>query len=250
MTRSSGNYAQAFAYAGSLLGIPTQIVMAENASPYKVQRTRDYGAEVIIWGTDFIQGDQKVAELTESEGRVISSSYDHPAVICGHGVLGLEMMDQLPTLGTFFGPVSGGGLLSGVSTALKASSPAVRVVGVEPVEADDFAQSLRRGERLSIHSANTIADGLRVLQVGIHNWPLLKRNVDDVALVSDNDIRQAMALIRERTGWMIEPSGAASVAALLKSDVKTLQGDVVCILSGGNIDPKVFEEEVNQLTNF
>jgi len=244
VTRSSGNFAQAIAYAGTLLGISIKIVMAETSSPLKVQRTRDYGAEVIIWGTDTAQGDEKVAEICRLEGRVKTSSFDHLDVIRGQGVVGLELEDQLPTLGTFFCPVSGGGLLPGAATVLKTMNPGCRIIAVEPKGGDDFYQSMQRGERVAISKADTIADGLRILQVGVHNWLLLHQHVDDATLVSDDEIRRAMKLIYEHTGWMIEPSGATSVAGLLNSPLESLQGDVVCILSGGNIDPVVFEREV------
>lgn len=251
VTRSSGNFAQALAYAGRKLRLPAgavTVVMPENAPPIKVYLTESHGARVILYGLTSAESDRKVEEIQRREGRTRAYPFDHPDVIAGQGSAALEIFEALPEIGTFFCPVSGGGLLAGCAAALKQLNPAIRVIGVEPEGADDYYRSFYGGERVSLSTTNTIADGLRTLSVGTYNWPLLKRGgcVDDVVLVSDHDIRQAMAAIFYETGMKVEPSGAVSVAGLLKYPKAGLKGPVVCMLSGGNIEEEYHRQLISE----
>lgn len=238
--RSSGNFAQAMAYAGKKLHCGITVVMPETAPKIKIENTKNHSANVILCGTSHREGYRKVEELVAKSGDIPVSSFDDLDVIAGQGTIALEIHEDLPSVRHFFCPVGGGGLLAGCADALKQLIPEVEVIAAEPEGSPDFSLSFEKGSPVEIRNVNTIADGLRTLKVGNHNWPLLQKNVDSVQLVSDEEIVKAMKLIFDVFGIVVEPSGAVSVAALIKSDPKQLTGDVVCILSGGNVDRDKF----------
>lgn len=238
ISRSSGNFAQALSYIGQRLGVDVTIVMPEHAPTVKVENTRSFGARVILKGHQHRESQAVVDRLSESEGLVKMHPYDDPHVIAGQGTAMLEVLDVVDTVDVFFCPVSGGGLLSGASVALKHRFPAATIVAVEPEGASDYFDSRASGNPVVLDHAESVADGLMAPSVGGYCRPILDALVDRVQLVSDDAILAAMHGLHAQ-GVMAEPSGAASVAAYLASPYANdgVDRTVVCMISGGNYDP-------------
>ncbi|MDX1883770.1 threonine/serine dehydratase [Mycolicibacterium sp. 120270] len=237
---SSGNHAQAVAYAAAAYGIAAHIVMPEETPAVKVQATRDHGAHVILCGAG--EREKVAAEVLEQTGGVLIPPFDHPDVIAGQGTIGLEIADDLPEVDNVLVPVSGGGLASGIGTAIKARCPAAKVFGVEPELAADTTEGLRRGERVdwSIeHRNRTIADGLRS-QPSALTFAHLQQVIDGMITVSENEIRTAVRELALRAHLVSEPSGAVALAAYRQK--RTPPGRTVIILSGGNVEPSTLAD--------
>jgi threonine dehydratase len=234
---SSGNHAQAVAYAAAVFGVAAHIVMPEETPGVKVAATRSHGAEVVLCGAG--QREKVANEVVARTGGVLIPPFDHPDVIAGQGTIGLEIAEDLPDVATVLIPVSGGGLASGIGTAIRALCPHARIIGVEPELAADTAASLAAGHRVDWPVADrnrTIADGLRS-QPSDLTFAHLQRVLDDVITVSENDIRAAMREIALRSHLVSEPSGAVALAAYRLAP--TPPGPTVTILSGGNVEPDV-----------
>jgi len=234
ITRSAGNFAQALAYAGQKLGVRVTIIMPETSPIKKREGTARFNPELIIHGRTHQESQAKVLELAASSGQVVLSPFDHPDVILGQGSIAVEILEETSDIDTFLCPIGGGGILGGCSLFIKSRRPSIRVVAVEPEGAADFALSMQRNERTSIYAPDTIADGLRAPIVGEHNWPILRACVDEVVTVSDQEIREAMRFLFDKEGFIIEPSGAVTVAALLSGKVST--PSCVAVLTGRNVD--------------
>ncbi len=237
---SSGNHAQAVAHAAAVFGIPAHIVMPRETPEVKVAATRGHGAEVVLCDTG--QRERVAAEVVEETGGVLIPPFDHPDIIAGQGTIGLEIAEDLPTVENVLVPVSGGGLASGIGTAIRALCPDARVIGVEPELAADTAQGLRVGHRVdwSIEDRNrTIADGLRS-QPSDLTFAHLQAVLDDVVTVTENEIRAAVRELAIRAHLVSEPSGAVALAAYRQGS--TPVGRTVMVLSGGNIDPVLLQE--------
>lgn len=246
---SAGNHAQGVALAARELGIEATIFMPVAAALPKLQATRDYGAKVVLRGHTVDEPLRAAAEYAEQTGAVFISPFDHEDIITGQATLGLEILEQVPDADTIVVPVGGGGLISGVASAVKQVAEArgrgIRVVGVQSENAAAYVASLEAGEPVTIRSTPTIADGIAVGRPGDLNFPLVRDLVDDVVTVSDDDTSRAMVLLLERAKLVVEPAGAVAVAALLTSQV-TDCGTTVAVLSGGNIDPLVMERVIAQ----
>ncbi|GLW52941.1 threonine ammonia-lyase [Kitasatospora phosalacinea] len=239
VAQSSGNHAQAVAYAAQRLGIKAVIVMPDTSPAVKVENTRAFGAEVVIVTAE--ERDTVPAELAAAHGYVWVPPYDDPYVVAGQGTVGLEIAEDAPDeLDTVLVPVSGGGLISGTAAALKLACPGVRVVGVEPELAADAQQSLRSGVRTAWPVADTyrtIADGLRTPSVGVLPFEHITAYVDDIVTVSEDEIRATVALLARRGRLVAEPSGAVAPAAYFHR-AGELGGRVfAAVVSGGNLDP-------------
>lgn len=242
ITRSSGNFAQALAYAGSTLHIPTTIVMPSNAPQIKKDETAKYGAQVLFSDGDHAEQQAIAFEIAKKAKLALLSPFDHLHTIAGAGTIALEIWEALPTIAQYFCPIGGGGLIAGTATAFKALNSAIEVFGIEPIGANDYFLSREAGARCRLDKVETIADGLRAPQVGELTWPLLQRNVDRVKLVSDKEIIQAMRYLYDNMGIVAEPSGAASFAALLNHpEYLKPKTDAVCVISGGNVDKVAFD---------
>lgn len=246
IAHSSGNHAQALAYAARQLGIPAVIVMPDNAPRVKLDLTRAFGAEVVVVGPASEERTRAAAELAEARGLSLIPPYDDARIIAGAGTVGLEILEDLPDVGTVLAPVSGGGLISGVATAIKRQRPDIRIIGVEPELAADARDSLRSGSLVTYSAeqvGQTLADGLRVQHLGSLNWPHVRAFVDDIVTVTEAEIRRAAREAALRTRLVTEPSGAATVAAALykRSDLDGAK-PLVAVLSGGNIDPSLLVE--------
>jgi threonine dehydratase len=237
---SSGNHAQAVAYAAAALGISAHIVMPRETPKVKVQATRGHGAHVLLCGPG--EREKVAAKVLEQTGGVLIPPFDHPDVIAGQGTIGLEIADDLPQVQNVLIPVSGGGLASGVGTAIKARCPNAKVFGVEPELAADTAESLRRGERVdwSIEDRNrTIADGLRS-QPSALTFAHLQQVLDGLITVSENEIRAAVRELAVNAHLISEPSGAVGLAAYRQG--RTPRGATVVVLSGGNVEPSLLAD--------
>nr|CRL72341.1 threonine dehydratase [Mycolicibacterium malmesburyense] len=237
---SSGNHAQAVAYAAAVYAIPAHIVMPEETPAVKVAATRSHGATVVLCAAG--QRERVAAEVVEETGGVLIPPFDHPDIIAGQGTIGLEIAEDLPTVDTVLVPVSGGGLASGIGTAIKALCPNATVLGVEPELAADTAQSLKVGHRVdwSIQDRNrTIADGLRS-QPSELTFAHLQRVLDDVITVTEDEIRSAVRELAQHAHLVSEPSGAVALAGFRNRP--TPAGRTVIILSGGNIEPALLQE--------
>ncbi|MES2172186.1 MAG: threonine ammonia-lyase [Actinomycetota bacterium] len=246
---SAGNHAQGVALAARELGIAATIFMPVGVALPKLQATRDYGADVVLRG-DAVDGSLRAAaEFAETTGAVFIPPFDHPDVVAGQGTLGLEIIDQVPQLDTIVIPIGGGGLISGVASALKqtlaAQGRSLRVIGVQAERAAAYPPSLTAGIATEIRIAPTIADGIAVSKPGLLNFDIVSATVDEVVTVSDDDIARAMLMLLERAKLVVEPAGAVSVAAMLTGQV-TGAGTTVAILSGGNIDPLVMERVISR----
>lgn len=237
---SSGNHAQAVAYAAAVYGVPAHIVMPEETPNIKVAATRNHGAEVVLCGAG--QREKVAAEVVEQTGGVLVPPFDHPDIIAGQGTIGREIAEDLPAVENVLVPVSGGGLASGIGTAIKALCPQARVFGVEPELAADTAEAFELGHRVdwSIDDRNrTIADGLRS-QPSELTFAHLRKVLDGVITVSENEIRDAVRELAHKAHMVSEPSGAVALAAYRQGS--TPAGRTVMILSGGNIEPELLQE--------
>ena len=237
---SSGNHAQALALAAREHGARATILMPRDAPASKRAATEGYGAEVVEFDRYADDRDTLAVDLAAERGLTLVHPYDEPLVMAGQGTLALELADELDDLDAMVVPVGGGGLISGVATAIKALRPGARVVGVEPEEGDDVARSLRAGERVSVPVPQTIADGQQVTTAGERPWQVIRALVDEVVTVSDAEIVDAMRLLFERVKVVAEPSGACALAALLAGRVALRGGTVGVVISGGNVDAARF----------
>ncbi|EMD24732.1 pyridoxal-phosphate dependent enzyme [Amycolatopsis azurea] len=238
---SSGNHAQAVALAARELGSSAVILIPEDTPQSKKDATAGYGAEIVTY--DRYTGDRvAIGEaLAADRGLALIPPYEHPHVIAGQGTAALELLEDTDSLDTLVVPVGGGGLIAGSSTAAKALQPGIRVVGVEPAEGDDTKRSLEAGERVSIPVPRTIADGQAASIPGELTFSINQRLVDDIALVTDDQVRDAMRFAFERLKLVMEPSGATGLAALLSGQVP-VSGRVGVIVSGGNVSPERFAD--------
>lgn len=236
VSMSAGNFAAGLAYAAGAMGVKATIVMPEAAVKAKVAATRGYGATAILHGAgkDLMP---KAMELAEQQHLTFVHPFDDPAIIAGTGTVGLEIIEDVPAPDVVFVPVGGGGLIAGVATAIKTLSPSTRIIGVEPTGAVKMLTSVQQHKPLAAERLSTIADGLAAPFAGVHTLEHVEKYVDEIVLVSDDEIKEAMLLIMERSKLFVEPSGAAGFAALLSHKVDVpADSTVVCILSGGNID--------------
>jgi threonine dehydratase len=243
ITYSSGNHAQAVARAARLLGIHAVIVMPEDAPALKVDRVRADGAELLLSAPGNDARRALAEKLATERGLTLVPPYDDPEIIAGQGTCGLEIVEDLPDVGEVVVPVSGGGLISGIAAAVKGLVPTARMIGVEPEDAADARESLIAGELRAWpteRTHRTIADGLRVNRLGELPWAHIQVLVDDIVTVSDDDMREAMRQLALRARLVVEPSGAAGMAAHLTGAAGPIHAPRVIVLSGGNVDPEQY----------
>jgi threonine dehydratase len=237
VTHSSGNHAQALSLAAALRGIPAHVVMPRNASPVKRRAVEKYGGHVIECEPTLAAREKTAAAVLAETGATMVPPYNHPDVIAGQGTVALELLEQAPQLDAVVVPVGGGGLMAGVAIAAKARAPQVRLFAAEPAGADDAARSKAAGKLIPQTDPRTIADGLRT-SLGELTWPVLRDWVERVLTVTEEEIVAAMRLSWERGKFLIEPSAAVAVAAVLGDAFRALQGlhRVGIVLSGGNVN--------------
>jgi threonine dehydratase len=236
---SSGNHAQGVAAAAALLGVPATIVMPENAAPVKVARTAAYGAEIVRCANSSEERQRVAAEIRDARSLEYIPPFDDARIIAGQGTVGLEVVRDLPGVATVIVPIGGGGLISGVATAVKALCPAARVIGVEPELAADAQESLREGRIVSWPAADvtrTICDGVRTQALGELTFATIAALVDEIVTVTEESVLEAMRWLALEAKLVVEPTGALTLAALQTGAV-ALDGPTVLVVSGGNVDP-------------
>ena len=234
---SAGNHAQGVALAARIHGIRAVVCMAENATLSKIAATRAYGAEVVLHGTIWDEANDKAKELVREQGLTYVHPFDDMQLITGQGTVGLEIMRDLPDVDVVVVPIGGGGLISGVSQAVKAVKPSVRVIGVESSGAPGMYDSVRRGQVVTLDRVDCVIDGLRVKRVGETTFEVVRRFVDDIVTLPDEQIFEAMLWVMSHAKLVVEGAAASPVAALLHGLVKAPTGSkVVCVLSGGNVN--------------
>lgn len=235
---SSGNHAQALAYAATLLDAPSVIVMPKDAPEIKVAATRGYGAEVVFFDRYKDDREAMARGISEERGMTVIPPFDHPDIIAGQGTAALELIDEVGQLDILIAPLGGGGLLAGCALSTKALAPGCRVIGVEPEAGNDGQQSLQKGEVVRIAPPKSIADGALTTYVGDHNFPILQAKVDGIVTVSDAQLVSTMRFFAERMKLIVEPTGCLAAAAALNGVVDCAGKRVGIVLSGGNVDLK------------
>jgi len=246
ITYSSGNHAQGVAYSARALGARAVIVMPDNAPSIKREATAALGAEIIVVGPGSLERQLKAEELAARHGYIIVPPYNDEKIIAGQGTMGLEILEDLPGVETVLAPVGGGGMISGIATAIRLSQPSVKLIGVEPELAADAQASFRAGKIVEFPAeqvSRTSADGLRTQSVGPINFEHIRKYVDDIVTVTEDEIREAMRRLARNPQTVAEASGAVAVAAFLfHRDQLPLTQLNVAVISGGNIDPEVLAE--------
>ena len=243
ITYSSGNHGQAVAYAARLLGIQAVVVMPERAPAIKVEGVRRHGGEVIIAGNTSADRAERARTLAEERNLAVVPPYESLDVIAGQGTCGLEILEQWPQVETILVPVGGGGLIAGISAAVAALKPGVRVIGVEPVGAPKLTRALEAGRPVKLDRTESLADGLLPLSIGELPFAVLSTVVREAVLVSDQEITAAVRFLSREAAVSAEPSGAATTAALLSGKV-TGTGRTAAVVSGGNVDPDLLKRLV------
>ena len=233
---SSGNHAQAVALSGRMLGVPATIVMPTDAPPVKLEATRGYGAEVVLY--DASNEDRaKIADALAAErGLTVIPPFDHPHILAGQGTAAKELIEDAGPLDMLMVPCGGGGLLSGCSIAAKQLSPSCKVIGVEPAAGDDGLRAFRAGKLVSVPLPQTIADGARTMSLGKLTFSIIQRNVSDFLTVTDEELLKWMFFLWERMKMVVEPTGALAAAALLQGKIDAKGKKVGVVISGGNVD--------------
>jgi threonine dehydratase len=247
ITASAGNHAQAVALHAGRLGVPATVVMPETTPLVKVTNTRRYGAEVILHGARFSEAIAEAGRLREARDLVMIHAYDDELVIAGQGTLGLELAEQVPDAAVVVVPIGGGGVISGTAVALKSLRPQVRFVGVEVEAAPSARLSREAGRIVEVETGETLADGIAVKRLGDLTFPIIEALVEDIVLVSEEEIARAILLLLEREKTVVEGAGAAPLAALLSGRVGLEVNEaVVAVLCGGNIDVNMLSRIIDR----
>jgi threonine dehydratase len=241
---SAGNHAQGVAHAATLLETKSTVVMPEGASPAKIDATKAYGAKVVLHGKVFDDSLEMAKQIARKEDATFVHPFDDPDVIAGQGTVGLEIMETQSDVDVVMVPIGGGGLISGVATAVKSMKPKARVVGVQSEAFPSMYMTFKTGKLVPFRAEDTIADGIAVKQPGKITYKLVKKYVDDVVLVSDTQIAEAIFLVLERMKLVVEPAGAAAIAASMAGLVKARGEKCGVVVTGGNIDMYILDQIV------
>ncbi len=241
VTQSSGNHGQAVAWAARAFGLRAVVVMPESTPRIKVDGVRRHGGEVVFAGAvrSLEQGERAEA-IGRDEGLAMIPPFDHPDVVAGQGTIGLEIVEQRPDVAVVLSPVSGGGLLAGISVAVAGLKPGTRVVAVEPAGAAKLTAALAAGEPTTLDRTESMADGLLTRSIGRFTFPIIRRVVREAVQVTEDEIAAAVRFLHREAGLRVEPSGAVTTAAVLAGRVR-LDGPTVLVVSGGNVDPELFQ---------
>jgi len=238
---SSGNFAQAYAFAGAQTGVPIVVVMLDSTSPYKVENTKGYGAEVVFCGSDALARQSVVERVAKERGMLAIDNWEYPPIVPGHASIGMEIVEDCPDVETVLVPVSSGGMAAGVATAVKLSNPKVRVIGVQPEKANAAYVSLQKGAATAIDYWDSMADGLSARRPGEFPFRHLQEYMDEIVLISEKDIAHAFRTILYRTKLLGEPAGVVAAAAYLSGKVDAGR-KTVAVLSGGNVTEEMVQK--------
>ena len=244
---SAGNHAQGVAYGADLLGVAADIFMPESTPQQKVQATKDLGAAVHLVGANYDEAAAAAKQYSAANQTVFIHPFDDPLVIAGQGTIGFEIIRDLPDVDTVVVPIGGGGLLAGVALAMKQQRPDIRLVGVQVLAAPSMARALEGGSPVDVDIQTTIADGIAVKKAGALTMPIIQKLVDDIVLVSEEEVALSIVTLLERCKLLVEGAGAVSLAAVLHRKLALRSGErVVCLLSGGNIDVRTIATVVER----
>ncbi|MFE8699743.1 threonine ammonia-lyase [Cytobacillus sp. FJAT-54145] len=252
LAASAGNHAQGVALAASLRGINSKVYMPKHTPLSKVAATSGYGAEIVLSGETYDESYQRAIEEMNQNGSTFVHAFDDEKVIAGQGTIALEMLQQKSQLDVIFVPIGGGGLISGIALGVKAFNPSIKVFGVQASGASATYHKFTDQKMKSSLSVNTLADGILVKEPGINTYPIIKKYIDDIVTVSDEEIAHAIMFMLEREKMLVEGAGAAALAAILYKKIPIDQKKVGCIISGGNVDPikiQTFKEMSNKAMN-
>ena len=238
---SSGNFAQAFALAGKMMDIPIVVVMMNRTSPYKVEATHGYGAEIVFCGNDALARQPTVERVAQERGMTAIDTWEEPPIIAGHGTIGLEIIEDWPEVEQVLVPVSSGGVAAGVATAIKESRPQVKVIGVQPERANAAYVSLREGKPTAIDYWDSIADGLSAVRPGEFPFKHLQKYLDEIVLISEDDIARSFRTLLFRAKLLAEPAGAVASAAFFAGKVEKSLRTVACV-TGGNLTEETMQK--------
>jgi threonine dehydratase len=243
VTSSAGNHAQGVAYAAKRIGIPATIVMPETTPLSKVQGTQAFGPSVVLHGNSYDAAFQRAKELQQQHGYTFVHAFDDPDVIAGQGTIGLELLEQNPYWDVIVVPIGGGGLISGIAVAIKETNPKIRIIGVEAAAMPAMHTSLAAGKVTTVSSCSTIAEGIAVATVGSHTFPIVQKYVDDIVMVTEEEIANAVLLLLEQEKTLVEGAGAVGFAALCNRKIEGVAGkNVAVVVSGGNIDLNILSK--------
>ncbi|MGA7827482.1 MAG: threonine ammonia-lyase [Geobacteraceae bacterium] len=246
ITASAGNHGQGVALAASLLSVSSTVFMPENTPLQKLHAVKDYGAEVVLAGRNFDEAFAAALIRQKETNSLFIHPFEDPLVMAGQGTIGLEILAKLPDLSTIIVPIGGGGLISGVATAIRETLPKVHVIGVETSAAPAMHFSLKKGTVMETPLAFSLADGIAVKKPGKNTFDIIRNLVDEVILVEEEEIAQTIVLLLERSKLLVEGAGAVTLAALLHGKTKLAHGKTVCLLSGGNIDVRTLSMVVER----
>ncbi|MFX1517891.1 MAG: threonine ammonia-lyase [Promethearchaeota archaeon] len=243
---STGNHAQGVALAASIFGIASTIVMPKGAPISKIEATKGYGGKVILYGDSFEDAFLKAKKIKETEDLTLIHAFDDPDIAAGQGTIGLEILEDLPDVDLVICPIGGGGLISGIVTAIKARKRQCRVVGVQTTQMAAAYKSFKKGKLIQTEKGNTLADGIAIKSPSEFTFSVIKSQLDDIVIVEEEEIAQAMLLLLERCKSVAEGAGATALAALLYRDISQKNENVVLIISGGNVDITILSKLITQ----
>lgn len=246
ITASAGNHGQGVAFAASQQNVPSIVFMPENTPLQKFHAVRDYGAQIVLTGRNFDEAFAAALVRQKETDSLFIHPFDDPLVMAGQGTIGMEILAEVPDLSTIIIPIGGGGLISGIASAIKESHPQVKVIGVETASAPAMHYSLKKGKTMETPIAFSLADGIAVKKPGENTFRIIRELVDEVVLVEEAEIAQTIVLLLERSKLLVEGAGAVSLAALLHGKAKFPEGKTVCLLSGGNIDVRTLSMVVER----
>lgn len=247
VTASAGNHAQGLASAAALLNCPCRVIMPEGTPLAKELATQEYGADVVLYGTNYDESVTYAKQLAQEENLLYVSAFDHELIIAGQGTIGLELLQDLPQIDTLLVPVGGGGLIGGVATAIKLHKPDVRVIGVEAACVASASLALRNGRPTYLATrCHSLAEGIAVKKIGDLTFPLIEKYVDEIVTVEEEAIAMAIVSLMEKGKLVVEGAGAVGLAALLHGVNQRYKGHTVCLLSGGNLDVQTMSRVVER----
>lgn len=236
-TFSSGNHAQGLALAARLHGVPAVIVMPDDAPTVKAEATRGYGAEIVPFSRQSVDGETLQYEVAAARGMTLVHAFEDPPIMAGQGTATLELLQAIPDLDALVAPVGGGGLMAGGAVVAKTLNPSIHIFGVETAGADDTKRSFDAGERVSIPPPTTIADGIRLRTPGERTFAIMQAHLDDVLVVSDDDVLETLRFLIQRMKLVVEPTGAVALAAVVRGLLPAQYRRVGVFITGGNLDP-------------
>ncbi len=236
ITASAGNHAQGVAHQAKLLNITSTIVMPEASPMGKVMATKGYGAKVILKGANYDEAYEEALNIQKETSATFIHAYEDPAIIAGQGTIGLEILEKNKEVEVILVPIGGGGLISGIAIAVKSLNPKIKIVGVQAAGAATMAESLKKGTAITLESIHTMAEGISVKKTSPYTFGFIQKYVDEIVTVSDEEITFSILQLLEKAKTVVEGAGATTLAALLSQKVKLKEKNVVCLLSGGNID--------------